>query len=207
MMTTHCGKVLLTNEIQWLQWDEIAVNFTAQRKLHRMIAGTSMPSIDVNVQSVLTTAYVFGNDLKEGGRPSNRKVDRNVVMQRDAMPSCFNWDFLKRRGLLPRTWKMDPWKRRFLFGNHHFQVPCWGSSVDNWILRWKVLQEASCWCHHLLVRQDWGVHGVSEIWCRIIFLWTFSACWALDTQSNRAWELRICLRCKLCSIWFSILMI
>ena len=122
----------------------------------------------------------------------------------------FQLRFLKRMGLLPpkhRTWKMDPWKRRFLFGNHHFQVPCWGSSVDNWILRWKVLQEASCWCHHLLVRQDWGVHWVSEIWCRIIFLWTFSACWALDTQSNRAWELRICLRCKLCSIWFSILMI
>ena len=29
---------------------------------------------------------------------------------------------------------MDFWKRRFLFGNHHFQVPCWGSSVDIWIL-------------------------------------------------------------------------
>eukprot|EP00434_Breviolum_minutum_P012377 symbB.v1.2.010902.t2/scaffold720.1/size169259/13 len=29
--------------------------------------GTSMPSIDVNVKSVLTAAYVFGNDLKERG--------------------------------------------------------------------------------------------------------------------------------------------
>ena len=53
-----------------------------------------MSSIDVNVKSVATAAYVFGNDLKERGRLA-AGIDRNVVMQFDAMPSEFQLRFFE----------------------------------------------------------------------------------------------------------------
>ena len=56
-----------------------------------------MPSIDVNVKSVLTTAYVFGNDLKEGG------AARGIVLMSSLAGETGSGDFYARSNFASKS--------------------------------------------------------------------------------------------------------